>query len=54
MKCKKIYIYSPSHPLKVTSAKGLEQESQRRPITPALHLHWPVIGSQRFPKEPVA
>lgn len=44
-------FFLPSHPLSVTSAKRLGQESHRRPMTPGRHLHWPTGGSKRMGKK---
>lgn len=36
--------YTVSQPFSVTSAKMLEQVSQRVPITPGRQLHWPELS----------
>lgn len=41
----------PSQPLSVTSAKRLGQESQRRPMTPGRHLHWPTVDEEKVYKK---
>lgn len=49
----KYFFHIPSHPVGVTSAKGLSHWLHWRPITPPLQGHWPVMGSQVRDSEPI-
>lgn len=45
-------MYIPSHPVDVTSAKGLSQRLHWRPMTPPLQGHCPVTASHIRDSEP--
>lgn len=45
-------MYIPSHPVDVTSAKGLSQRLHWRPMTPPLQGHCPVMASHVRDSEP--
>lgn len=49
---KVMQMYIPSHPVDVTSAKGLSQRLHWRPMTPPLQGHCPVTASQVRDSEP--